>query len=128
MFIPCLVTLSTVLIVIQDLQGLEEERKQLRAALDDSEARNTKLELLKRSLEGDIQRTKVLLTDKETECQVLQERIDGITKVVQDLEGKNQSLQLTVDRLSLSLGKAEEEESAQKVRTHHNWTYTIHYV
>ena len=50
--------------------ALEEERKALRANLDDSEARNTKLELLKRSLEGDIQRTKVLLTDKETEVQV----------------------------------------------------------
>lgn len=57
--------------VLQDLLALEEERKVLRANLDDSEARNTKLELLKRSLEGDIQRTKVLLTDKETEVQVM---------------------------------------------------------
>ena len=48
--------------------------------------------------------------------QVLQDRIDGISKTVQDLEGKNQSLQLTVDRLSLSLAKSEEEESSQKVR------------
>ena len=47
--------------------------------------------------------------------QVLQDRIDGISKTVQDLEGKNQSLQLTVDRLSLSLAKSEEEESSQKV-------------
>jgi len=46
---------------------------------------------------------------------VLQERIENICKTVQDLEGKNQSLQLTVDRLSLSLAKTEEEESVQKV-------------
>lgn len=49
---------------------MDEERKALKANLDDCEHRNTKLELLRRSLEGDIQRTKTLLTDKETEVQV----------------------------------------------------------
>lgn len=37
-------------------------------------------------------------------------------KQIQDLEGKSQSLQLTVDRLSLNLAKTEEEESTQRVR------------
>lgn len=52
------------------MSNLEDDRKTLKANLDDCEHRNTKLELLKRSLEGDIQRTKTLLTDKETEVQV----------------------------------------------------------
>lgn len=95
---------------------MEEERKELKANLDDAEHRNTKLELLKRSLEGDIQRTKNYLTDKETEIQVCEDRIENLVKQIQDLEGKNQSLQLTVDRLSLSLAKTEEEESNHKVR------------
>lgn len=43
----------------------------MRSALDDAEARCTKLELSKRALEGDIQRTKLVVTDKETEIHVI---------------------------------------------------------
>jgi len=53
--------------------------------------------------------------------QVLGDRIDNMTKQIQDLEGKSQSLQLTVDRLSLNLAKTEEEESSHKVRS----TFTV---
>lgn len=49
--------------------------------------------------------------------QVLEDRIESLTKQIQDVEGKNQSLQLTVDRLSLNLAKTESEECAQKVCT-----------
>jgi len=55
---------------IQDLAALEEEKKNLKANLDESENRNTKLELAKRALEGDIQRTKLVLNDKDTEIAV----------------------------------------------------------
>ena len=37
-----------------------------------------------------------------------------LTKQIQDLEGKAQSLQLTIDRLSAALTKTEEEGSQQK--------------
>ena len=46
---------------------------------------------------------------------MLNERIENLARQSQEMEGRNQSLQLTVDRLSLTLAKTEEEESAQKV-------------
>ena len=49
---------------------MEEDKKALRSSLEDAENRCTKLELAKRALEGDIQRTKLVLTDKDTEIQV----------------------------------------------------------
>lgn len=49
---------------------LEEDKKALRLTLDDAENRCTKLELGRRSLEGDLQRFKLVMNDKETENQV----------------------------------------------------------
>ena len=49
---------------------LEEDKKNLRGQLDDAENRVTKGELARRSLEGDLQRMKLALNDKETENQV----------------------------------------------------------
>ena len=46
--------------------------------------------------------------------QVLQDRAESLTKQIQDLEGKAQSLQLTIDRLSTALTRTEEEENQQK--------------
>jgi regulator of replication initiation timing len=46
--------------------------------------------------------------------QVLQDRVESLTKNIQDLEGKAQSLQLTIDRLSSALARTEEEENTQK--------------
>ena len=49
---------------------LEEEKKNLRNGLEDAENRYTKLELVRRSTEGELQRMKLALTDKDTENQV----------------------------------------------------------
>ena len=49
---------------------LDEEKKGLRQALDDAENRVTKGELARRALEGDLQRLKLAMNDKETESQV----------------------------------------------------------
>lgn len=46
--------------------------------------------------------------------QVLQDRVELLTKQIQELDGKAQSLQLTIDRLSSALTRTEEEESQQK--------------
>jgi chromosome segregation ATPase len=89
----------------------------------------------KRGLEGEIQRLSMILTDKDTEIQVHQERCDTLIRqiqvkknstrfvfqykyrfFIQDREEKCQSLQLSVDRLSLTLAKAEEGESCLKTR------------
>ena len=48
----------------------EADRRKLKEALDISEQRATKLELARRALEGDLQRSKLTLNDKETANQV----------------------------------------------------------
>lgn len=48
----------------------DENRKALKMALDEAENRCTKLELGRRSLDGDLQRFKLVMNDKETENQV----------------------------------------------------------
>ena len=93
---------------------LEEDKKALRCSLDDAENRVTKGELARRSLEGDLQRMRLALTDKETEAQVLQERVNGVMRQCADLEDKAQSLQTTIDRLSHTLLKTEQSEHANK--------------
>lgn len=54
---------------------LEVDKRRLRDSLSSSESRSTKLELLRRSLEGELQRAKVVLSDREAELQLLQERV-----------------------------------------------------
>lgn len=49
---------------------MDENRKALKIALDEAENRCTKLELGRRSLDGDLQRFKLVMNDKETENQV----------------------------------------------------------
>lgn len=105
----------------------DEDKKQLRLNLDDAENRVTKGELARRALEGDLQRMKLAMNDKETENQVLQERTEALGRQITDLDTKGQSLQLTIDRLSSSLAKSEEEEHAHKdkVRALRNTHYSL---
>ena len=62
---------------------LTDEKRQLRRALDDTEARATELEMNKRALEGEIQRLNMILTDKDTEIQVHQDRYDTLIRQIQ---------------------------------------------
>ena len=55
----------------------------MKRALDESEARGTELEMNKRALEGEIQRLNMILTDKDTEIQVYQERCDTLIRQIQ---------------------------------------------
>lgn len=63
---------------------LDSERKRLREALEAAEARATRVELGRRSLEGELQRLKLSLGDRETESQNSQERYDSLMKQVQE--------------------------------------------
>jgi len=49
---------------------LEDEKRQLRMSLDDVDSRRSKGELGRRSQDGEIQRLKLALNDKEGENQV----------------------------------------------------------
>lgn len=62
---------------------LDAERKRLREALEAAEARATRVELGRRSLEGELQRLKLSLGDREVESQTSQERYDSLMKQVQ---------------------------------------------
>lgn len=62
---------------------LEAERKRLREALEATEARTTRVELGRRSLEGELQRLKLNLGDREAESQASQDRHDSLLKQVQ---------------------------------------------
>lgn len=61
---------------------LEAERRRLREALEAAEARGTRVELGRRSLEGELQRLKLSLGDREAENQATQERHDALVKQV----------------------------------------------
>lgn len=51
-------------------QKLEVEKKKLRESLEGAEQRVTKLELNRRSLEGDLQRNQISMNEKEMNCAV----------------------------------------------------------
>jgi len=53
---------------------LEADKRKLKEAFDASEQRATKLELARRALEGDLQRNKMAINDKETSNQVRPDR------------------------------------------------------
>ena len=55
--------------------------------------------------------------------QVSQERIESLMRQIQDLESKNTSLQLTVDRLSNALAKSEEDENQLKDKVSLNMNF-----
>jgi hypothetical protein len=62
---------------------LSDEKRQLKRALDECDARATESELNRRGLEGEIQRLNMILTDKDTEIQVHQERCDTLIRQIQ---------------------------------------------
>lgn len=64
---------------------LESERRRLREALEAAEARATRVELGRRSLEGELQRLKLSLGDREMDSQNSQERYDSLMKQVQEM-------------------------------------------
>lgn len=61
---------------------LESDKRRLKEVLDASESRTIKLELQRRSLEGELQRSRLGLGDREAQAQVLQDRVDFLQRQV----------------------------------------------
>lgn len=61
---------------------LESDKRRLKEVLDASESRSIKLELQRRSLEGELQRSRLGLSDREAQAQALQERVDSLQRQV----------------------------------------------
>lgn len=62
---------------------LEEEQRLSRRALEEAENRITQLEVVRRSLEGELQRVRMSVMDKESENQMLQDRCGNLCKQIQ---------------------------------------------
>uniref|UniRef100_A0A8B9RJA6 Ciliary rootlet coiled-coil, rootletin n=1 Tax=Astyanax mexicanus TaxID=7994 RepID=A0A8B9RJA6_ASTMX len=93
---------------------LEAERRRLREALEGAESRATRVELGRRSLEGEIQRLRVCITERETEAQTAQERHESMLKQVVDAESRVAALQREMDRLTAVLCKVQDAECVQR--------------
>jgi len=98
---------------------LDDERNQLRQSVDDAENQLMTSELLRRSLEGDCERLRLALSEKEAENEALSCRVDELTRQVDDIESKNHSLTTTINRLNLSLTHTEQQESVHKHQVIH---------
>lgn len=61
---------------------LEAERRRLREALEAAEGRGTRVELGRRSLEGELHRLRLSLAERETEIQTAHDRHDSAIKQV----------------------------------------------
>ena len=67
--------------------------------LDLAEQKQTETEVKRRKLEGELQRLKLTLHDKETEVQVMKERCECLTKQLHTAESKCQNIQVTYTKL-----------------------------
>ncbi|VDL98413.1 unnamed protein product [Schistocephalus solidus] len=94
----------------------EEEKIQLRHALEDAENRINQLEVLRQSLEAEVQRCKCVTASKEAESAHIKEKNNALTKKRQDLEAKCSSLQLKIDQLSLAQSRTEEDSKGFKLK------------
>lgn len=61
---------------------LENDKRRLKEVLDASEGRTIKLELQRRSLEGELQRSRLGLSDREAQAQALQDRVASLQRQV----------------------------------------------
>ena len=93
---------------------LEEDRTLLRQALDDAENRATRSELLRCSLEGDLQRVRLAVAEKDAEMQAIAGRAESLSAQLNDSESTNQALQANMGRLNAALGSRDEEIGLQR--------------
>lgn len=61
---------------------LESDKRHLKEVLDACESRTVKLELQRRSLEGELQRSRLGLSDREAQAQALLDRVDSLQRQV----------------------------------------------
>lgn len=61
---------------------LETDKQRLKAILEASESRCTQVELSRRALEGELQRARLGLSDRQVELQGLRDRVDALQRQV----------------------------------------------
>ncbi|XP_059488079.1 rootletin [Neocloeon triangulifer] len=90
----------------QAINRLDQEKRSLQEELARSESRGTKLELQRMSMEGDLQRLQMMIQEKDSHCQKLQDKAEAQTRTIASLEERCASLKTTIDQLNLSLEQA----------------------
>ncbi|KAL0588329.1 Rootletin [Plecturocebus cupreus] len=84
---------------------LEGDKLCLKEVLDASESRTIKLELQQPSLEGELQRSCLVLRNREARAHALQDQVDSLQRQVADSEVRAGTLQLTLERLNWVLAQ-----------------------
>lgn len=77
----------------------ESEKRALRQSLEEVEGRLTKGELVRATLEGEVQRLKRILCEREAEVGSMCSQAENQTRVIRDLEQKLTSVEATNDDL-----------------------------
>jgi len=93
---------------------LEDDRNILRQALDDAENRVTRSELIRCSLEGELQRVLLAVNEKDVEIQAITGRVESLSGQLNDSESTNNSLQSNIGRLNAALNGRDEEIGLQR--------------
>jgi rootletin len=88
------------------MSKLENEKRSLQEELARNESRATRLELQRVSLEGDLQCLQMILEEKDSHIQKLQDRCKVQGRNLASLEERCSSLKSTIDQLNLTVERA----------------------
>jgi rootletin len=95
----------------QAMSKLENEKRSLQEELARNESRATRLELQRLSLEGDLKRLQMILQEKDSHIQKLQNRCEVQGRNLVSLEERCSSLNSTIDQLNIAVERANTGEA-----------------
>ncbi|XP_026814438.1 rootletin isoform X2 [Rhopalosiphum maidis] len=98
------------------MSQLEAEKRNLQDELTQTESKATKLEILRIGLDGDLQRLQMMLQEKDSHIQKLEEKRESHSKASAALEERCVSLTATIERLNASLTHATANECDLKAQ------------
>lgn len=78
----------------------QSEKRALKLSLEEVESRATKGELVRVALEGEVQRLKHIISEREAEIQSVFGQTENQMRVIHDLEQKFQSVEATNNNLN----------------------------
>jgi rootletin len=110
----------------QAMSKLENEERSLQEELARNESRATRLELQRLSLERDQQRLQMILHEKDSHIQKLQDRCEVQGRNLPSLEERCSSLKSTIDQLNLTVERANAGEAETRAEIADLLTKPLH--
>ncbi|XP_050535942.1 rootletin isoform X2 [Daktulosphaira vitifoliae] len=98
------------------LSQLETEKIHLQDELTRTESKATKLEIIRIGLDGDLQRLQMMLQEKDSVIEKLEEKCENHSKAASTLEERCASLNAAIERLNTSLAQASVNECDLKAQ------------